>query len=188
MRHDGRCELSLLIFSWILSAAAFVAFSVPYNLNSRERLSRMITLNADRTNREWRRTKIVSKPVLALVLAIFGLAGSGTWPADPSQPRTDDRCAASDDPLLLDYRPLPTAGPDPDGSGLYRPLNRQAVLFGLTQVNLSVCPSSAGRREVGRFTVALGAVPLCRVDRTDETCVIDFGTDLGDRPRLGRSR
>jgi len=80
--------------------------------------------------------------------------------------------------VLLDYRPLPSSGSVPVDPGFLRPLDRQAVLFGLTQVKVSMCPSRARRREVHRFSVAVGAVSLCRVGRADEICVIDFGTDL----------
>jgi hypothetical protein len=80
--------------------------------------------------------------------------------------------------VLLSYRalaPVESGSADPPP---FRPLDRQAVLAGLTEIDAEIREGCAELYSMRWFSVVIGAKPLCLVGDSSGSCEIDFGNDF----------
>jgi len=96
----------------------------------------------------------------ALLVGMLLFAGAGAG-CDPDNPA-----------LVTQYRALDIS----DAS--FHPLGRQAILTGLTEIDVRLDDSCSERYGLRWFAVSIGAEPLCMVNGPEDSCVVDFGGDM----------
>jgi hypothetical protein len=118
------------------------------------------------------RTSLGAGPVICLVLLWLPVGFAA------GEDRSPGKTSVEEVPFSVHYRLRGGDDSTPATAG-YRPLDRQAILYGEAEVRLEVDASLVDRYELRRFSVVLGARPLCRADGANPVCVFDFGTNLG---------
>jgi hypothetical protein len=78
-------------------------------------------------------------------------------------------CDPADPPLVMTYG-------SPDGA-VYS-LDRQAVIGGRTDIDIRLSDACKERYRMRWFALTIGSEALCMVNGPDQSCVVDFGSDL----------